>query len=159
MKNVTKKKTLSILYMNLINSKNGQFNKSKFNLINSFLKEDESFKVNSNTTTNINSHKNPTDNNTSKNMPKEKFTPKKFKINTDFTKKYKKIYPILKTKVISNLKEKSKYKNSTHVLSGNSSYYKIKNNQTVTPKSIAELISDNHCHKFLIPAFFGSLLP
>ena len=147
MKNVTKKKTLSILYMNLINSKNSQFNKSKFNLINSFLKEDESFKVNLNTTTNINSQKNPIDNNTSKNMPKEKFTPKKFKINTDFTKKYKKIYPILKTKVISNLKEKSKYKNSTHVLSGNSSYYKIKNNQTVTPKSIAELISDNHCHK------------
>lgn len=32
-------------------------------------------------------------------------------------------------------------------MSGNSSYYKIKNNQTVTPKSIAELISDNHCHK------------
>lgn len=147
MKNETKKKTLSILYMNLINSKNSQLNKSKFNFINSFLKEDESFKVNSNTTTNINSHKNPTDNSTSKNIPKEKFTPKKLKINTDFTKKYKKIYPILKTKVISNLKEKSKYKNSTHVMSGNSSYYKIKNNQTVTPKSIAELISDNHCHK------------
>ena len=147
MKNVTKKKTLSILYMNLINSKNSQFNKSKFNLINSFIVQDESFKVNSNTTTNINSQKNPIDYSTSKNLPKEKFTPKKVKINTDFTKKYKKIYPILKTKVISNLKEKPKYKNNTHVMSGNSSYYKIKNNQTVTPKSIAELISDNHFHK------------
>mgnify|MGYP006873042937 CR=1 FL=1 len=144
MKNRTKKKTLSILYMNLINSKNGQFNKSKFNLINSFLKEDESFKVNSNTTTNINSHKNPTD---IKNITKEKFTPKKIKINTDFTKKYKKVYPILKTKVISNLKEKSKYKNSINVMSSNSSYYKMKNNQTVTPKSIMEFIPDNHCHK------------
>jgi hypothetical protein len=147
MKNVAKKKTLSILYMKLINSKNVQFNKNKFNLINSFLKEDESFKINPNTTTNINSHKNPIDNNTSKNIPKEKFTPKIFKVNTDFTKKYKKIYPIVKTKAISNMKEKSKYKNNTYVMSVNSSYYKIKNNQTITPKSIAGLISDNHFHK------------
>ena len=147
MKNGTKKKTLSILYMNLINSKNGQFNKNKFNLINSFLKDDESFKINPNTTTNINSHKYPMDNSTSKYILKEKITPKKLKINTDFTKKYKKIYPILKTKVISNLKDQSKYKNNTNVISSNSSYYRIKNNQTVTPKSIAELLSDNHYHK------------
>ena len=152
MNNFTKKLSLSLLYRNLlISKKENHFNNKNYNFLNCLTKEEESFKINSNTTY-FNTNKiqnNNNNNNTSKNLSKDKsIIPKLFKtINTDFNKiRYKKIYSIKNSHMIKNLKVKSKYipkRNNFNEFSGNSSYYKLKN-KTNSPKSILDLFSESN---------------
>ena len=127
MKTIFNKKILSLKKINFIKK-----NKTKNN---SLIKEKNSFQLYTNNTF-INSHiKEKEKKELSKNTIKQTITPKK-KINqTEITKKYYKIYPILKKQIINHFKEKSYNfsKNNSNLYSNISNNCNIKSNKSISP--------------------------